>query len=205
MVTQGLQSLTDPQANDVRVDAVKRHMDIIAYAFSCGANHVATLQVGEGNDLTRYTIDGTQVTKFHWISHRVEGDNGGPAIPNAQLLHHKIDRLQLQMYKYLLDRLSAYPSPTGTGTLLDACAAVWLNDLSNGPPHGGTNVPWIIAGSANGALRTGNYVDAGGVPLNVVLNTILTAVGLRKNGGVVDDVGDPSLPRAVIQPILNVT
>jgi hypothetical protein len=198
-----LAAISDPEANDVRPEVVRRFMDVIALAFSCGLTHAATLQVGEGNDQTQYTIDGVRLPRFHWISHRIEGDGDtGATIPNANDLHHKVDVLQLQMYRYLLDRLSAYPNPYGTGTLLDACAAVWLNDLADGPPHGGQNVPWIIAGGSNGALRTGNYVDCGGADLNKVLNTIISAVGVRKSdGSIVDDFGDTSLARGVLGQI----
>jgi hypothetical protein len=164
------------EGNDVRPDVVRRHMDVIALAFSCGLTHAATLQIGEGNDQTQYTVGGTRLPRFHWISHRIQGDGAdgsAPTITGADVMHHQVDRLQLQMFRYLLDRLSAYPTVSGRGaTLLDDCAAVWLNDLASGPPHSGNNVPWIIAGGAAGGLRTGVYMDAGGVPLNRMLNTL---------------------------------
>ncbi len=72
----------------------------------------------------------------------------GEAIPNAIDLHHQVDRLQLQMFAHLLDRLQSYETPSGT--TLDDGVSVWLNDLSAGPPHAGENVPWILAGSCGG-------------------------------------------------------
>ena len=51
------------------------------------------------------------------------------------------------MFRYLLEQLDSYPSAY-EGTLLDDCAACWVNDLGNGPPHGGDNIPWVVAGSA---------------------------------------------------------
>ena len=86
---------------------------------------------------------------------------------------------------------------------LDDSVAVWLNDLGNGPPHSGTNVPWLLAGSAGGFLRTGQYLDLGGVTINRVLNTILSAVGVRNaDGSMIDDFGDSSLTGGLIDEIV---
>src|SRR5205823_4096142 len=111
--------------------------------------------------------------RFHWISHRIYSDGAdGAPIPQAVELHAQVDRLQMQLYRYLLDKLDAISSPVAGHTLLDESLAIWTNDLSAGPPHGGTNVPWLLAGSAGGALRTGQFVDLGGVTTNKMLNTI---------------------------------
>ncbi|HEY0882963.1 MAG TPA: DUF1552 domain-containing protein, partial [Archangium sp.] len=68
------QALTNPEANDVRPQAVRSFMDLTAWAFNCRINHVATLQVGPGNDGTQYVINGTKLPSFHWISHRIYAD-----------------------------------------------------------------------------------------------------------------------------------
>ncbi len=198
-----LNAISNPQANDVRPEVVRRFMDVIAWAFSCGINHAATIQVGEGNDQTQYVINGTKLPRFHWISHRINSDgSSGEAIPNAPDLHHQIDRLHLQMFRYLLDRLSAYPSAT-SGTLLDDTVAVWTNDLGSGPPHSADNTPWVLAGSAGGALKTGQCIDHGKKNNNLLLNTILSAVGLRKSdGGLIDNFGDAGLAKGVIPALL---
>ncbi|MCS6797069.1 MAG: DUF1552 domain-containing protein [Myxococcota bacterium] len=198
-------AIEDVHGNDVRVEVVRRHMDVIALAASCRVRAVATLQIGEGNDQTQYEIDGSRLPRFHWISHRIYADGSeGEPIPDAVTLHHKVDRLQLRLFRYLLDRLDAYPSAHEEGrTLLDDSLAVWFNDLGNGPPHSGDNTPWILAGGAGGMLRTGRYIDLGGRTYNVVLNTILTLAGVRKaDGSYVDDFGDPELRRGLVDEIL---
>jgi hypothetical protein len=194
------------EGNDVRPEVVKRFMDLAAWAFNCGLNHAATLQVGEGNDQTEYTIGGTKLPRFHWISHRIYSDGSdGQPIANAIDLHHSVDRFQLQMFKYLLDRLSAYPSAYG-GTLLDDSVAVWINDLGTGPAHSADNLPWILAGSAGGAIKTGQTIDHQKKTNNLVLNSIASAVGVRKAGGaLVDDFGDASLARGQVQGLLNIS
>lgn len=203
-VAAGVMAIDNPEANDVRPEVVRRFMDLVAFAFSCDLNRAASIQVGEGNDQTQYEVDGSRLPRFHWISHRIYSDGSeGEVIPNAVDLHHQVDRLQLQMFAYLLSRLDSYPSAYG-GTILDDSVAVWLNDLGNGPPHSGTNVPWLLAGSAGGFLRTGQYLDLGGVTINRVLNTIISAVGVRKDdGSMVDDFGDASLTGGLIDEIVS--
>lgn len=198
-----VRAITNPEGNDVRPEVVRRFMDVAAWAFNCQLNSVATLQVGDGNDQTQYDINGTRLPRFHWISHRIYSDgSSGQPIPDAVELHHQIDRFQLRMFKYLLDRLASYPSAFG-GSLLDECAAVWMNDLGSGPPHSADNTPWIIAGSAGGALKTGLTVDHQKRNNNLLLNTIATAVGVRKaDGSAVDDFGDPSLAKGLIPSVM---
>lgn len=201
---QAMESVADGAAdNGNRIVVAEMLMDLIAFAFACDLNRTATLQIGTGNDVTRYYVDGELQNTYHRISHRIDDDGSeGPPIPNADILHHKIDRMFGQMFRHLLDRLSMYPGPGG-GTLLDDCVALWTNDLANGPPHSYRNVPQIIAGSAGGFLKSGEYVDAGNVTHNKFLNTLLSAVGLRNdNGDLYDSFGDPDLERGIIPEML---
>ena len=187
---------------------VKMQLDIIALAVSCGKTHAITLQVGSGNDSTQYVIDGVTQERFHHISHRVASDGAsGDPIPNADMKHHMIDRKFAGFFKYLLDRLTTYTTPTGP--LLDQGVAVWLNDLATGPPHGSNNLPYVCAGSAGGFLKTGQYVEAAAVANNryvtnnKFLNTIGAAVGVKNAAGApLDDFGDPSLEKGLISQML---
>jgi hypothetical protein len=163
---------------------------------------VATLQVGDGTDNTRYTVNGERVERFHWISHRQTSDgNNGDPIPNAVEWHTAIDRIRMETFKYLLDKWSGIS--LGNGTLLDNAFALWTSHVSIGPSHGANNLPIIVAGKAGGFLRTGQYIDAGNVNNNLLLNTLINANGVRKpDGSLVDDFGDPSLSGGVIDAML---
>ena len=186
----------------------KMQLDIIALAMSCGKTHCATLQIGNGNDQTQYVIDGVTQERFHHISHRINSDgSSGDPIPNADQKHYMIDRKFAGFFKYLLEKLTAYTTPTGT--LLDQGVAVWLNDLSSGPPHGSNNLPYVCAGSAGGYLKTGQYVEAAAVASNKYvtnnkfLNSIGAAVGVKNAGGApLDYFGDPSLDKGLIPQML---
>jgi len=182
-------------------DVIKAHFDIIALAMACGVRRAVTFQIGCGNDQTQYFVDGAVQLPYHKISHRInsDGDMGDP-IPNAAYLHHLIDQKLLGLFGYLLDKLSSYQMPTGT--LLDYGVACYTNDLSN-KFHSYDNVPYILAGGANGFLKTGQYVDAGGVHNNKILNTIGAAVGCKSSGGgPLDDFGDPSLEKGLVDSIV---
>ena len=182
------------------------HMDLVALSFACDYSRVATIQMGQGNDGTQFTIPGyrggQQLPRFHQISHRIFGDGDvGDPIDGAQEMHHEIDKLHARLFRYLLDKLASYSQPNGT--LLDNSVAVWTNDLGHGVSHNYVNIPWVIAGSAGGYLKQGQYVDAGNVTHNQLLNTLLNAVGVRKaDGSLVDDFGDPSLKQGQISGML---
>lgn len=186
------------------VQTVKLQSQVIALAMACGKVHAATLQIGNGNDQTQYTINGQKYERFHHISHRISSDGAeGTTIANADLKHHEIDKLFAGMFLELLRELEARKTPTGT--LLDDGVAVWLNDLSNGPPHSTRNMPYVCAGGCGGSLKTGVYVDAGDatankyVTHNKFLNTIGAAVGVKNAAGApLDDFGDPGLEKGLI-------
>jgi hypothetical protein len=189
-------------ANENMEKVVRLFADLIAFAFASNRTRTATLQVGGCNDHTRYTINGVVQPPFHYISHRIQSDgDDGADIPNAVELHHQIDRIHARMFKYLLDRLSAYTLPGG-GTLLDSSVNLWVNSVSNGPPHSGKNVPHVLAGGANGFLKMGQNIKLATGYTNLALNTIASACGVRKpDGSNVDDFGDTSSPGLLTQLI----
>ncbi len=191
--TAAMQAVSGTHTTDDNMEKVVRmQLDLIAFAFATDRARTATLQVGGCNDHTKYTINGVQVPPFHFISHRVLSDGGsGTAIPNAVELHHQIDRIHARYFKHFLDRLSAYALPGG-GTLLDSSVNLFTNSVSDGPPHSGNNIPAIIGGGAGGFLKTGIHLRTTGFT-NKILNTVITAAGVRKPGGEpIDDFGDPA-------------
>jgi hypothetical protein len=187
--------------NNVRDTVAKMQLDIIALAMSCGLTRAATLQVGDGNDGSTLTLDGTTLPRYHQISHRIFGDgSSGAPIPDALALHHRIDRWHGSLLKYLADKLSAYTLPTGT--LLDAGVSVWLNDLATGS-HTKSNLPYVMVGSAGGYLKQGVYIDAGNVTHNLLLNVLGSAMGVKNAaGGPLDDFGKAGLPKGLISGML---
>jgi hypothetical protein len=182
-------------------EVAKLQMDLVGLAFSCNATRVATLQVGDGTDGTRYTIDGQKVERFHYISHRIQSDGtSGAAIPKAVEWHTAIDRIRMGTFKYLLDKWANYA--TGTGPLLDNAFAMWSSHIAVGPSHSYRNLPYIIAGSAGGFLKQGAYVDAGGAKSNKLLNTLAAAMGVKNGSAPIDNFGGSELEGGHIPEML---
>ena len=198
---QAIQEGADDDANRIAVSHMM--MDLVALTFACDANRTATLQIGTGNDQTRYYVNGVLQNTYHRISHRIDGDGSeGAPIPNADLLHHEIDKIFAGMFVHLLERLDMFPGPSG-GTLLDDAVALWTNDLGAGVSHTYENIPQVLAGRGGGFLRTGQFIDAGGVTHNKLLNTVINAVGIRQAGGAYyDGFGDDSLDGGVISQMI---
>jgi hypothetical protein len=180
--------------DDNRLTVARMHCDLAALACACDHVRAATIQVGDGNDPTCYTIDGVRQVSFHAISHGFFGHDPDDGTPIDDWIgkHHAIDRLHLQVFAHLLERMEQHG-------ILDTSVVVHCNELGDGANHTALDLPWIVAGRGDGLLSPGRFVTAGEVPHNVVLNTLISATGLRRaDGDPVDDFGDPSLPRGIL-------
>lgn len=178
-----------------RPKVVRLHMDLIAFAFAGDITRSATLKIGDNNDGMRFVFDGVAQPSFHMISHRVLSDGGpGDPIPDAVQKHGRIVRVLIDQFGYLVDKMAATAS--SDGSLLDHGFAVWTNQIANGG-HDGRSLPYVIIGSANGRLKTGRFIDAGGVTHNRLLSTLLTAADVPT-----DSFGDPTLTKGTISGLL---
>lgn len=186
---------------------IKLHMQLMAFSAAANYSSVAVLKIGDREDDHVYTMQG-ETFNFHEASHR--------KVRNSLQLHHELDELILGYYKHLLDKLSAYTTPTGS--LLDQGVAIYTNQVATGA-HSFSNIPWIQAGSANGFFKQGQYLTVGtgeqpggsqdgkggstSSAMNKMLNTLLTAAGVTKTGGApTDDFGDPSLPKGIFSELV---
>ncbi len=178
-----------------RITMARLHCDILALCLECDLVRAATLQIGDRIDLTGYEVGGVRQRQFHSISHREQGEGD-------LTIHRGIDRLIMgEVYSYLLERLSERG-------ILDRSIVVYVSELGNGVTHSFENLPWVIAGMGDGTLRTGVYGiaprweyagKACGTPHNKVLNTLITATGIRAtDGGPYTTFGDPSLPPGLL-------
>jgi hypothetical protein len=155
---------------DMMEDVVKLHLELVALAFACNFNRVATLQHGDGTDGTKYAVPSNAELgwPFHQISHRIQSDSATGTNPTAELAHAEIDVLRLRTLLHGLDHFQARG-------LLDKSVIMWTSNVADGPSHSFKNVPHIIAGSGGGYLKSGAYVDAGGVTNNKLFNALINA------------------------------
>ena len=120
----------------------------------------------------------------HDLAHQCSGineyGNGGTLwdVPQAVDLMRQLDTAQATMLAQLLGYLKAVPRGDG-GTLLDSTVVVYCGQIANGY-HETFDLPWILAGSANGYFRTGRFLQyAKGTAHNDLFVSIANAMGVN--------------------------
>ena len=145
-------------------------IDLLALALACGQTRVASLQWSRSVSNVRFTWLGID-DEHHSLSHAPDSDT------TAQQKLTKINRWYAERYAALIAKLKSYPE--GERTLFDNCLLLWCNELGTGNTHSRDNAPYVLAGSAAGALATGRYLNFDGVvPHNNLLLSILKIMGL---------------------------
>jgi hypothetical protein len=144
---------------------VTQMMDIATALLACDVTRVVTLQLSYAFSNVVHTWLG-HTTGHHTLCH----DGLDERTPLSA-----IDLWYSQQVAYLLGKLDAVNE--GTGTLLDNTLVVWGHE--NGTTaHRQDNVPFMLAGSAGGALRTGRFVNFPGKPHAMLLVSIAQIMGL---------------------------
>jgi len=147
------------------------NMQLVALAFACNVNRVATMQWGDGTDGAHYDVVDAKALgwPFHQISHRVASDSATGNNMQAENAHHEIDVVRMTT---LAAGLDAFKSRG-----LDKNSMVmWTTHIADGPSHSGADVQHVIWGSGGGFLKTGQFLDPGkGTTSNKLHNTLITA------------------------------
>lgn len=167
-----LPELSDPldvYANDNFPAIGRLQTDLLAMALACDLTRVASIQWSATQAGKVFTWLGQSDT-HHALSHSNVSDEG----KQQQLID--IGRWQAEQLAYLLGKLDAVQE--GTGTLLDNTLVLWCTDIAQGQSHARRDMPYVIAGGAGGALRTGRYLRYEGDPHNNLLVTLCNAMGV---------------------------
>ena len=152
----------------------KAQMDLLAAAFACDQTRVATIQWAEAQSGQVYTsfikTDWTKLgdeTYHHGISHSAVAASGatfGDKPPASDVQAAANDKLTLinnwycQQLAYFAQKLYDTPDVDGS-RVLDNTTIVWVSEISEGPNHSFANMPYVLLGSAGGALKTGEFFD----------------------------------------------
>jgi hypothetical protein len=174
----------------------RAHMDLIALALACDLTRVATLQWSHAQSALTPSWAGISMSSgypsyHHGISH--EGDGNA----SAQEDFKRISAWYAGQLGYLADRLDEIREPAG-GTLLDSAAVLWCTEISKGNTHSYANMPFVVLGSAGGALRAGEHVKlAPSVPHNNLFLTLIQAMGGRATA-----FGNPKYSSGVLAALL---
>jgi hypothetical protein len=158
---------------------IKAHLDLVVGAFSCDITRVASLMAAPSRSDVVMTWAGVNMS-HHEMSHQSDAQ-GMPGLI-------KVDNWYAQQLAYLISALKAVPE--GAGTLFDNTLILWCNELGIGNIHSHVRVPFLLAGSAGGYLKTGRYVKFPvGTFHNNLLATVSQAMGVPLQN---NSFGDPN-------------
>jgi hypothetical protein len=122
--------------------------DLLALAFQCDLSRVATFVFANDGSNRSYRQVGVP-DGHHDLSHH-GGDNAK---------HEKIRRINhfhVTQLAYLLAKLKSIPE--AGETLLDHCMVIYGSGISDGNSHSHDDLPILLAGKANGTVKTGRHV-----------------------------------------------
>ena len=155
-------------ANDNFPAVGKLQMDLLVMALACDLTRVASLQWSRAVSSTRFTW--LSITRGH---HDISHDGDSNTVSVDQLT--QINRWYAQQLFYLTDQMNKVVEPEGT--LLDNSLILWGNELAKGNAHSRGDAPYVLAGSAAGAIQTGRFLSyTGNVPHNNLLVSVANAM-----------------------------
>lgn len=136
------------------LDAADIYSNIAVLAALCNANNVIFLKYPGNYVFSELGIN----AENHGLSHRIGNANqGGDCVPGVNDDLETIDRYHIAKFAHLVATLDSVEE--GDGTVLDNCAAVYFQELSDGQAHNLNNMPIIQAGSCGGYFKTGVAVN----------------------------------------------
>jgi hypothetical protein len=148
------------------------HLDLITAALACNLTRVASILFGSAPiSWTFPWLDRPLSTGLHALSHAASGNDAA----QADLL--RAAQWFAGHFGGLLDRLASVPE--GDGTMLDNSLVVWCTENARSNNHDWRNMPYVLAGSAGGAIEPGRFLRYAGEPHNKLWVSVCHAMGLE--------------------------
>jgi hypothetical protein len=137
---------------------MKAHLNLMAAALKCGVTNVATLQTGDssgnninfGSFVTGLPARSKNNYKSPFRNWHDLGHNPSMGGTNHKVIADKWCMTELAAF---LKKLQDIKEPGGS--MLDNSLVVWGNHMEDGSSHATQTTPWVTAGKAGGALKTG--------------------------------------------------
>jgi len=159
---------TDPKSNAQLPAIGALQIELLVTALACDLTRVSVLLWGgRGNNLS-----------FPWLQipdqhHELSHMSGAAAVNKLT----RINTFYMEQLAALIAMLKARRE--AEGTLFDQTLIFACNDLGDGGTHGHKDVPYLLAGNAGGAFRTGRWLRlTPRVTSNDVLVSLMNAMGL---------------------------
>jgi hypothetical protein len=154
------------------MDQISRnHLDLIKMAFACDLTRVASIQYSNGANHHTFPFIGS-MGDGHGLSH---AGNDDVAAWNEWTVRQT---WYCGEFAYLMQQLASVPE--GDVTMLDHTVILWVNELAQGNTHLHDRMPFVLAGSGGGTLRTGRYLNFAGASHNDLLVSLLNTFGIAE-------------------------
>jgi hypothetical protein len=180
----------DAHAMDKFPDAARLQLDLMILAHKCDMTKVSTYMWANADSWQYFPWIGVN-EEHHTLSH--SGDNDAAA--TQKLI--TINTWHSTEFNYMLDQFAAVTEADGSN-MLDNMLILWGNELGAGNTHTYKNIPWVIAGTAGGHLKTGRQVNYKDMPHNNLLVSVCNAMGF-------DDVTTFGIPGVCTGPLMGLT
>ncbi len=129
-------------------DHVRLMFDLMTLAFQADLTRVSTFMICREGSTRSYREIGVSDAHHPLTHHR-----GNPDWIEKVT---KINSFHLEQFAYFLNKLKS--TTDGDGTLLDRVMVVYGSGLADGNQHTHNDLPVVLAGAGNGALRPGRHV-----------------------------------------------
>jgi hypothetical protein len=138
-------------------------------AMKAGLTNVLTIGSGRGEIFGAWKGLGV-VEAGHSLGHMDQPDNP---------IWVKIRQYNCRMLVKLMQELESMPE--GSGTMMDNTLIVYTSNNADKQHTSGANWPFILLGNCSGRIKTGQYTQLDGRPINDLYTTLLHAVGAPRD------------------------
>jgi hypothetical protein len=157
-------------------DHVHLMFDLMALAFQADLTRISTFMICREGSTRTYREIGVPDAHHPLTHHR-----GNPEWIEKVT---KINCFHLEQFAYFINRLKS--TPDGDGTMLDRTMVVYGSGLSDGNQHTHNDLPALLAGTGNRAIRPGRHVR---YPKETPMNNLYVAL-LDHMGVPPEKIGD---------------
>jgi len=130
-------------------DHIKLMFDLMTLAFQADVTRVSSFMICREGSTRTYREIGVNDAHHPLTHHR----NNPEWIEKVA----KINCFHLEQFAYFVNKLKS--TPDGDATLLDRIMVVYGSGLADGNQHTHNDLPVVLAGAGNGALRPGRHVQ----------------------------------------------
>ncbi len=152
-------------------DYLKLMFDMQVLAMQADQTRVFTFMIGREGSLRTYDEIGVPEPHHPLTHHRGNPDS----IEKVT----KISTFHATQFAYFLNKLKA--TKDGDGSLLDHSMIVYGSAIADGNQHSHENLPVLLAGRGNGALKPGGHLTyKAGTPMTNLYLSLLDIVGVQE-------------------------